>query len=95
MPEVLRFPVGVHEQYWVQVYFDKFMGGFRITVDGAAVVDETQLFGGLTKDWPFVVGVTEQHQVIVRKQRKLLFAGFRPQRVIGIVDGAAVAEGVA
>ncbi len=47
------------------------------------------------KTYEFVVGHQERHAVKIEKHRKLLFAGFRPQRVLAYVDGQLVAEGVA
>ena len=93
MPELLRFPVGATEQHWVQVYYEKMFGGFRITVDGVAVVEETQVFGASTvRRWPILVGVNEVHEVVVEKERPVLFALFRPTTVRGYVDGVLVAS---
>jgi len=88
--------VGVNEQHWVQVYFDKFWGGFRITVDGLEAFSETQVLDFKTvRRYVIPVGFAERHEVVIEKERAVFLAGFRPQQVRGFVDGVLVATGVA
>lgn len=88
--------VGVNEQHWVQVYFDKFWGGFKITVDGVEAFTETQVFDVKTvRRYVIPVGVAERHEVVIEKERPVFFAGFRPQQMRGFVNGVLVATGEA
>lgn len=84
--------VGVHEQHWVQVYFDKIWGGFSITVDGVVAFQETPFLDIKTvRTYVVPVGMAERHQVVIEKERPVFFAGFRPHAVRGFVDGVLVA----
>ncbi|WP_422733852.1 hypothetical protein ACN26Y_28430 [Micromonospora sp. WMMD558] len=87
------FDVGVHERHQVTFSFDKFWGGLSILVDGEPVHRELRVMSvDLVKRYQFTVGVDERHNVLIEKERKLLFAGFRPQRCRAYVDGHLVAE---
>ena len=87
------FDVGVHERHQVAFSFDKFWGGLSITVDGEPVRRELRVMSvDLVKRYQFTVGVDERHNVLIEKERKLLFAGFRPQQCRAYVDGQLVAE---
>ena len=90
----LTFDVGAMERHRVVFSFDKFFGRLVITVDGVPVTDELRLISAsLVKQYRFVVGMNERHEVLIEKHRKLLFAGFRPQLCRAFVDGRLVAEG--
>jgi hypothetical protein len=92
----LTFECGTVERHQVRFSFNKFWGGLSITVDGVNIVRQVRAFSvSLVKNYEFVVGQQERHAVRIEKHRKLLFAGFRPQRVLAYVDGHLVAEGVA
>jgi hypothetical protein len=92
----LQFQVGVQERHQVTFSFDKFWGKLVITVDGVPIVNELRIASvKLIKTYEFAVGVQERHHVRIDKERKLLFAGFRPQICRAYVDGRLVAEGVA
>ncbi|GAB3938896.1 hypothetical protein [Micromonospora vulcania] len=87
------FDVGVRERHEVTFSFDKFWGGLSILVNGQPVRQELRVLSvELVKRYEFVVGQEERHAVLVEKERKLLFAGFRPQQVRAYVDGQLVAE---
>jgi hypothetical protein len=93
---LLTFDVGVQERHTVQFSFDKFWGGLSIKVDGYDVVRTVRFASvDLIKRYNIVVGVREQHHVVIEHHRKLLFGGFRPQPVLAYVDGVLVAQGVA
>lgn len=92
----LTFECGTTERHQIRFSFNKFWGGLSITVDGTDIVRQVRLVSvSLVKTYEFVVGHQERHAVKIEKHRKLLFAGFRPQRVLAYVDGQLVAEGVA
>jgi hypothetical protein len=92
----LRFEVGGQERHEVVFSFDKFWGKLTITVDGVLVVGTVRIVSvSLVKTYEFDVGTAERHRVRIDKERKLLFAGLRPQLVRAYVDGQLVAEGVA
>jgi hypothetical protein len=92
----MRFEVGDQERHVVVFSFDKFWGGLSIKVDGQPVKQELQLASlRLVKRWEFSVGQQEQHAVMIEKERKALFAGFRPQICRAYVDGQQVAEATA
>lgn len=73
--------------------FSKFWGGLSILVDGQPVLQELRVLSvELVKRYEFVVGQEERHSVLIEKERKLLFAGFRAQQIRAYVDGHLVAE---
>jgi hypothetical protein len=87
----ISFRVGVHEQHQVDFAFDQFVGNLEIKVDGQpAVKDFRMLSLSLTKRYQFIVGIQEQHDVIIEKKRKLFLAGLRPQRYRIFIDGQLV-----
>jgi len=89
------FDVGQGERHRVTFSFNKFWGTLLITVDGQPVVKDLRTASlRLVKTYQFPVGMREQHTVRIDKERKLLFAGFRPQRCRAYVDGQLVAEAV-
>jgi hypothetical protein len=46
----------------------------------------------LVKRYEFRVGQTEQHDVAIEKERKLMLAGFRKHKYRAFVDGQIVAQ---
>ena len=92
----MEFGVGEQERHVVVFSFNKFWGGLSIKVDGSPVTRELRLASlNLVRRWEFTVGVAERHTVVIEKERKALFAGFRPQICRAYVDGRQVAEAVA
>jgi hypothetical protein len=92
----LSFDVGADERHRVVFSFNKFWGNLSIKVDDANVVQTARFASiSLVKRYDFVVGVQEQHNVLIEHHRKRLFAGFRPQPVYAFVDGQLIAEGIA
>lgn len=87
------FEVGQQERHQVSFSFDKVWGRLAITVDGQSVVKDLRVLSlSLIKRYEFTVGIDERREVVIEKERKLLFAGFRPQTCRAYVDGRLVAE---
>jgi hypothetical protein len=85
------FMVGGNEQHRVDFSFDQVIGHLEIKVDGQTAVKDFRFASlKLTKRYEFIVGVNEQHNVAIEKQRKLFLAGLRPQRYRVFVDGRLV-----
>ena len=85
------FMVGVNEKHRVDFSFDQFMGNLDILVDGQSAVKDFRMFSvSLTKRYEFMVGVQEQHAVVIEKKRKLFLAGLRPQQYRIFIDGQLV-----
>jgi hypothetical protein len=54
-------------------------------------VKDLRMFSlSLVKRYEFVVGVQEQHEVAIEKERKLLLAGLRPQKYRVFADGKLI-----
>lgn len=82
------FTVGVNEQHRVEFSFDQAIGNLEIKVDGQTAIKDFRVASlKLTKRYDLVVGVNEKHQIVFEKKRKLLLAGFRPQRYRIFIDG--------
>lgn len=82
------FTVGVNEQHRVEFSFDQVIGNLEIKVDGQTAIKDFRVASlKLTKRYDLVVGVNEKHQITFEKKRKLLLAGFRPQRYRIFIDG--------
>lgn len=87
------FEVGDQEKHTVHFVFNQTWGGLTISVDGVAVVKQTQLISlTTTTRHPFTVGVEEKHEVVIEKKRKLMYAAFRPQVAIVYVDGRVIGQ---
>jgi hypothetical protein len=85
------FDVGTHEVHRVAFSFDKVWGRLVITVDGRPAVDQIRMFSvQLVKRYELTVGAQERHHVVIEKERKLFFAGFRPQTYRVLIDGQLV-----
>jgi hypothetical protein len=85
------FMVGVAEQHRIDFSFDQVVGNLEILVDGNRLVKDFRLLSlRLTKRYEFTVGVSEPHQIAIEKKRKLLLAGFRPQKYSVFIDGVRV-----
>jgi len=85
------FMVGVREQHRIDFSFDQFAGNLEILVDGQPLIKDFRLLSlKLTKRYEFTVGVQEQHLIAIEKERKLLLAGFRPQKYRIFIDDRLV-----
>jgi len=85
------FMVGVHEQHRVDFSFDQIIGNLEILVDGTALVKDFRMLSlRLTKRYEFTVGAQEQHHIAIEKRRRLLLAGFQPQKYSIFIDGQLV-----
>jgi hypothetical protein len=85
------FNVGVNEKHQVDFSFDQFIGNLEIRVDGQPRLKDFRMFSlSLTKRYEFTVGVSERHDVIIEKKRKLFLAGLRPQQYRIFIDGQLV-----
>lgn len=92
-PMELALDVGHQEKHRVVFRFDKFWGNLSITVDGSPVVRDLRMFSvKLTKTYQFAVGTFELHRVRIEKDRSLVLAGLRAQRVRAYVDDVLSAE---
>ncbi len=85
------FMVGVREQHRIDFSFDQFAGNLEILVDGQPLIKDFRLLSlKLTKRYEFTVGVQEQHSIAIEKERRLLLAGFRPQKYRIFIDDRLV-----
>jgi hypothetical protein len=92
MATVLKFEVGETEKHEVVYSWDQIWGGRSITVDGNRIQKSVTLLSfSLKQVNEFHVGIAEIHTVRIEKTRALLFAGFRPQKIVAFVDGQQVA----
>jgi hypothetical protein len=92
----LGFVVGYQERHQVVWSFNKFWGVARIYVDGVQVLRKIEMFSvKLVKEYQIQVGQNETHVVMVTKERKLFYGGFRPQICRVFVDGVFIMEGTA
>ena len=82
------FPVGESERHMVHFSFDQFWGSLSISVDGKPVVRDWRFLSfNLTKEYRFIVGDKERHDIVIVQARKLAFAGFRSQTCRVFIDG--------
>ena len=87
------FEVGNQEKHLVTFDFNRFWGNLKITVDNEAVIKDIQFISlSLVKQYRFNVGDTESHNILIEKERKLFFAGFRKQKYRVFVDGKLLNE---
>ena len=88
-----EFKVGENELHSVRFSFDQIWGWLKISVDGTTVLTDLRLISfGRFKDYRFVVGERERHQVLIRKERQWIGAGFRGQVCHVFIDGKAVGD---
>jgi hypothetical protein len=88
----LSFEVG-NEENRVDFSFNPVWGNLAITVDGVPV-ERGLLIASLqlVKRYELVVGDKETHTVVIEKEQKLFFAGFRKQKYRVFVDDELVQE---
>jgi hypothetical protein len=87
------FPVGTGEQHTVHFSFDQVWGFLTIRVDGKPVVRAWPFISfSLSQQYRLTVGEQERHDVLIIKERQLVFAGFRAQVCRVFVDGVPAGE---
>jgi hypothetical protein len=83
-----EFRVGEAEVHTVRFSFSQFWGTVRIWVDDRVVKSDLRLVSfSRFKDYRLVVGNAERHDVLIRKERPWLVAGFRQQVCHVFIDG--------
>jgi hypothetical protein len=86
------FVVG-DEKHRVDFSFNQFLGNWSISVDGVRRKRGLRVISmELVKKYELRVGDAEQYNVVIEKERKLLFAGFRKQKYRVFVDDQLVHE---
>lgn len=96
----MTFDLEIGEQEKFHINFDRdwFWGTLEIRVNGKLVESEsplnplTHISNKLTTEYSFVLDDAKRSDVIIRKIRPLLLAGFRPQKYIVLVRGNQIAE---
>jgi hypothetical protein len=96
----MRFTLEVGDNEKSRINFSRssFTGAMQILVNGEAVARDSWLSPsthlGFTRKrrYEFVVGKVEKHQVVIEKERPLLFGGVRPQTYRVFVDGQLIHE---
>ena len=83
-----EFRVGDAEAHTVRFSFSQLTGMVRIWVDGKVVKRDLRLLSfSRFKDYRLTVGDAERHDVLIRKERPWLVAGFRQQVCHVLIDG--------
>lgn len=89
-------PVGTTEKHNVHLHFNQWFGATRIDVDGRRSAGDWRMFTfRKTRRFEIPVGVEERHDVVIEKERKGVFGGFRDQTCRVTVDGEPVGTYVA
>lgn len=82
------FQVGEKEVHRIQFSFDQIWGLVKIAVDGKTIIRDVRLLSfSRIKDYRFVVGEAERHQVLIRKERPWVGAAVRRQICHVFIDG--------
>lgn len=82
------FRVGEAEVHVVRFSFSQLSGMVKIWVDDKVVKRDIRLLSlSRFKDYRLMVGNTERHEVLIRKERPWLVAGLRQQVCHVIIDG--------
>jgi len=85
------FDVGINERHRVEFNFNPMWRNLSVKVDGCRIVsDFVVLSFSLVRKYQVVVGRAEQHLIVIEKERKLFFAGFRPHKYRIFVDNQLV-----
>ncbi len=83
-----EFRVGEAEVHIVRFSFSQVWGTVRIWVDDEVVKRDLRLLSfSRFKDYRLVVGNAERHDVLIRKERPWVAAGFRQQVCNVFIDG--------
>jgi hypothetical protein len=96
----MKFTLEVGDKEKSKIEFSRncWTGVMKAIVDGHKLMLQspfspfTYISFTLMRRYTFPVGRTEKHEVMIEKQRPLLFAGFRPQTYRVFVDGQMVHE---
>jgi len=87
------FRVGEAEVHIVRFSFSQVWGTVRIWVDDRVVKRDLRLLSlSRFKDYRLVVGNAERHEVLIRKERPWVAAGFRQQVCHVFIDGKAAGD---
>jgi len=89
----MTFQIGTTEPHVVRYEHDRFWGRTTVTVDGQPIVNENKPLAmsvSTTSGLELWVGTVERHHVVIQRERKWLFAGFRPWTYRTFVDGALI-----
>lgn len=90
--------IGNREKAMLELSRNWFTGAMQILVNGEQVAQQSLLalsthFSFTRKRrFEFVTGKTEKHQVVIEKERPLIFGGIRPHSYRVYVDGELVHE---
>lgn len=88
-----EFRVGEAEVHIVRFSFSQVWGTVRIWVDDRVVKRDLRLVSlSRFKDYRLVVGNAERHEVLIRKERPWVAAGFRQQVCHVFIDGKAAGD---
>lgn len=80
--------MGEAEVHIVRFSFSQLSGIVKIWVDDKVVKRDLRLLSlSRFKDYRLMVGETERHEVLIRKERPWVAAGFRQQVCHVIIDG--------
>ena len=83
-----EFRVGEAEVHTVRFSFSQLSGLVKIWVDDKVVRRDLRLLSlSRFKDYRLLVGDAERHEVLIRKERPWVAAGFRQQVCHVIIDG--------
>src|SRR6266699_3797901 len=92
-PSEFGFRVGEAEVHIVRFSFSQVWGTVRIWVDDRVVKRDLRLLSlSRFKDYRLVVGNAERHEVLIRKERPWVAAGFRQQVCHVFIDGKAAGD---
>jgi len=85
------FDVGINERHRVEFNFNQMWGNLSVKVDGYPIVSDFLVLSlSLVRKYQVVVGRVEQHLIVIEKERKLFFAGFRRHKYRIYVDNQLV-----
>jgi hypothetical protein len=90
VPVKFSFDVGEHD---IDFSFNQFWGNLSIAVDGVPRKRDFRIASlQLVKRYELTVGETGRHAVVIEKERKRMFAGFRKQKYRVFIDGQLAQE---
>jgi hypothetical protein len=90
--------VGDNEKSIIEFSRNWFTGAMRILVNREQVAQQSWLAPSTHFDFTrkrrhqFIVGNAEQREVVIERERPLIFAGVRPQTYRAFVDGQLIHE---
>jgi hypothetical protein len=87
------FEVGNEEKHSISFEYDRKWGKLFILIDGREAIKDIIIASfTLTKQYTFYVGIQERNKIVIEKERKLFFAGFRKQKYRIYVNDILVEE---